>query len=78
VAIAAYIPCCISLLAPALAWLGIVGLGAFATQWYWAGIVVFMLGLAALFYWYMQRRGNCQVSGESGTCNCESNCNISS
>lgn len=73
--IAACIPCCISLAAPMLAWLGLTSFGAAATGWYAAALGVFALGAAVILYVRFRRGASCQVRRVESTCACGPGCN---
>lgn len=72
--IAACIPCCISLAAPILAWLGLTSFGAVATGWYFAAMSVFALGAAVMLYGRFRRGASCRVQPVKSTCACGTGC----
>lgn len=72
--VAACIPCCISLAAPILAWLGVTSLGAFATGWHWAAIGAFALGAAAMMFIRFRRGASCHVRQKQNSCACGPSC----
>jgi hypothetical protein len=71
--IAACIPCCISLAAPILAWLGITSIGA-AAGWYWSATGIFALGAAAVLFVRHRRGASCQVRPRRTSCVCGPGC----
>ena len=73
--IAACIPCCISLAAPIVAWLGFASFGALATGWYVAALGVFALGAAFILYVRFRRGACCQVRQPESACGCDPACN---
>lgn len=73
--VAACIPCCISLAAPILAWLGLATLGGMATGWYLFAAAAFAVGAAALFFLRRRRPTvSCNTSQEAGSCDCSVSC----
>jgi hypothetical protein len=70
-AVIACVPCCIPLIAPVLAWLGISTLGAAATGWY-AGLAgAFAVGLAAFLF---IRHRVAARRAASAQCGCQGAC----
>lgn len=72
---AACIPCCISLIAPILAWMGITSLGAAATGLYFSAIGVFALGVAAALFIRHRRGTSCRVPHRKASSSCNPGCN---
>lgn len=72
----ACVACCLPLLAPLLAGLGLAGLGAAAACWYLAAAGVLVAGLALFLVARKRRAASCQPS-EASSCGCASNCKTS-
>jgi hypothetical protein len=75
--VAACIPCCMTLTAPILAWLGIVTIGATATGWYVFAAAMLVFGVVAILFMRRRRRSTCKALPRTEICGCNSSCKSS-
>ncbi len=74
--VAACIPCCMTLAAPILAWLGLATLGGAATGWYLFAAAVFAIGVATVLFLRRRRVASCNASQRAGDCGCGNSCKL--